>query len=218
MLSGTLLLGFVIAALVVLLIPGPGVLYVVARSIGQGYRAGLASVLGLSVGALVHVAAATAGLSTILLASATAFGVVKALGAGYLIYLGIRTLLERHPSAPMQTPANLSHYRVFADGVVISVFNPKIALFFLAFLPQFILMGEPPGETPGVAPVSTQIFLLGLVYVGLALITDSAYALLAGKLCHCLGGPVMRGPLPKYLSGSLYLGLGITAALTGRRH
>ena len=99
--SGTLLLGFVAVSLVVLLIPGPGVLYVVARSVDQGYRAGLASVLGLSAGALVHVAAATAGLSAILLTSATAFGIVKALGAGYLIYLGIRTLFAGRPTVSM---------------------------------------------------------------------------------------------------------------------
>ena len=103
----TSLMGFVAAALVILLIPGPGVLYIVARSLGQGHRAGLLSVLGLSVGALVHVAAATAGLSAILLASATAFGIVKALGAGYLIYLGMRTLLSPGPTtgmAPMLPP------------------------------------------------------------------------------------------------------------------
>ncbi len=95
MLSGSLLLGFVAAALVVLLIPGPGVLYVVARSTSQGYRAGLVSALGLSAGAFVHVAAAAVGLSAILLASATAFGVVKLLGAGYLVYLGIRALIAK---------------------------------------------------------------------------------------------------------------------------
>ena len=208
--SGTSLLGFVAAALVVLLLPGPGVLYIVARSVGQGYRAGLASVLGLSAGALVHVVAATAGLSTILIASATAFGVVKALGAGYLIYLGLRTLFAVRPAISIESSTPLSLHRLLTDGVVISVFNPKIAVFFLAFLPQFV--------DPGAGPVPRQVFLLGLIYVALALITDSAYALLAGSLRHWLGGRVMQGPWPRYVSGSVYLGLGVSAMLTGRRH
>jgi threonine/homoserine/homoserine lactone efflux protein len=208
--SGTSLLGFVAAALVVLLIPGPGVLYIVARSAGQGHRAGLASVLGLSAGALVHVVAATAGLSTILLTSATAFGIVKALGAAYLIYLGLTTLFAGRPMVSIEAATPLSLYRVLTDGVVVSVFNPKIAVFFLAFLPQFV--------DPGLGPVARQVFLLGLIYVGLALITDGAYALLAGSLRPWLNGRAMQGPLPRYVSGSVYLGLGVNAALTGRQH
>ena len=207
--SGTLLLAFVAAALVVLLIPGPGVLYVVARSVGQGTRAGLASVVGLSLGALVHVAAAAAGLSAILLTSATAFGIVKALGAGYLIYLGVRTLLARRPPAAMAAPPPLPLSRLVTDGVLVSVLNPKIAVFFLAFLPQFV--------EPGRGPLPQQILLLGLLYVALALVTDGAYALLAGSLRHWLSGRVMRGPLPRYVSGSLYLGLGLNAAFVGRQ-
>ena len=208
--SSTSLLGFVAAALVVLLIPGPAVLYIVGRSLSQGHRAGLVSVLGLSVGALVHVAAATAGLSAILLASATAFGLVKALGAGYLIYLGIRTLLARRPPAIVQASSPRPLYRLFTDGVLVSVLNPRIAVFFLAFLPQFV--------EPGRGPVPQQVLLLGLIYVALALVTDSGYAFLAGSLRHLLGGPVMQGPLPRYASGVLYIGLGVSTALTGRRH
>ena len=208
--SSTSLLGFVAAALVLLLIPGPGVLYIVARSLSQGHRAGLVSVLGLSIGALVHVAAATAGLSAILLASATAFGIVKTLGAGYLIYLGIRTLFARGPAASVEASAPRPLYRLFRDGVVVSVLNPKIAVFFLAFLPQFV--------EPSRGPVPQQVLLLGLTYVGLALITDSGYAFLAGSLRHWLGGRVMQGPLPRYASGVVYLGLGVSTALTGRRH
>lgn len=207
--SGTLLLGFVAASLVVLLIPGPGVLYVVARSVGQGHRAGLVSVLGLSAGALVHVAAAAAGLSAILLTSSTAFGIVKALGAGYLIYLGIRTLFARRQTVGMEAPAPLSFYRLFVDGVVVSAFNPKIAVFFLAFLPQFV--------EPSQGSAAQQILLLGLLYVALALITDGTYAMLAGSLRHWLSGRIMQGPLPRYVSGGLYLGLGAYAALADRR-
>ncbi len=206
--SGALLFGFVAAALVVLLIPGPGVLYVVAQSVGQGHRAGLASALGLSAGALVHVAAATAGLSAILLTSATAFGIVKVLGAGYLIYLGIRTLFAGRPTVSTEASTPLSLYRLLTDGVIVSIFNPKIAVFFLAFLPQFV--------DPSRGPVPQQVLLLGLIYVALALITDSAYAFLAGGSRHWLSGLVMQGPLPRYLTGSLYLGLGVNAVLTER--
>ena len=206
---GISLLGFIAAALVLLLTPGPGVMYIVARSIGQGSRAGLVSVLGLSAGALVHVAAAAAGISTILLASATAFGLVKAAGAAYLIYLGIRTLLARGAVASTEVCTPRSSRRLFADGALVSILNPKIALFFLAFLPQFV--------DPGRGPVAQQILLLGLLYVALALVTDSAYALLAGSLRHRLRDRALQGPLPRYISGSVYLGLGVGTALTGRR-
>ncbi len=203
------LLGFVAAALVVLLIPGPGVLYIIARSISQGQRAGLVSVLGLSVGALVHVAAATVGLSAILLTSATAFGVVKALGAAYLIYLGIRTLLMRQSTAGMEASAPRSLYRLFTDGVVVSVLNPKIAVFFLAFLPQFV--------QPSRGPVPPQVLFLGLLYVALALFTDSIYVFMTGRLRLWLGGRVIQGRLPRYASGFVYIGLGVSTALTDRK-
>jgi threonine/homoserine/homoserine lactone efflux protein len=206
---GISLLGFIAAALVLLLTPGPGVMYIVARSIGQGSRAGLVSVLGLAAGALMHVAAAAAGISTILLASATAFGFVKAAGAAYLIYLGIRTLLARGAVGSTEVCTPRSSGRLFADGVLVSVLNPKIALFFLAFLPQFV--------DPARGPVAQQILLLGLLYVALALVTDSAYALLAGSLRHRLRDRALQGPLPRYISGSVYLGLGVGTALTGRR-
>ncbi|MDQ3169107.1 MAG: LysE family translocator [Acidobacteriota bacterium] len=200
---------FVAAALVILLIPGPGVIYIVTRSLGQGRRAGLVSVLGLSAGALVHVAAAAVGLSAILMTSAAAFTVVKLAGAGYLIYLGIRTLVSRAPgtATPHASPRPLR--RLFTEGVLISVLNPKIAVFFLAFLPQFV--------SPGQGAVTQQIVTLGLLYVGLALITDSGYALLAGSLRQLVSDRVTQGPLPRYATGAVYIGLGVTTALGGRR-
>lgn len=204
-----LLSGFLIAALVVLLIPGPGVLYIVTRSLSQGRRAGLVSVLGLSAGALVHVAAATAGLSAILLASATAFGAVKMLGAGYLIYLGVRTLLSANTQLPDDDSDRRSASRLFTDGVVVSVLNPKIAVFFLAFLPQFV------DPTRGAA--AAQLFTLGLLYVMLALLTDGMYAILAASVRHWIDASVMRGPLPRYASGAVYIGLGVTTAISGRK-
>lgn len=204
------LAGFIAAALVVLLIPGPAVLYIITRSLSQGHRAGLVSVLGLSTGALVHVAAATVGLSAILMTSATAFGAIKALGAGYLIYLGVRTLLGRDDGASGDAAAPpLPTRRVFTDGILVSLLNPKIAVFFLAFLPQFV--------DPGRGSAARQVLVLGLLYILLALVTDGAYALLAGSLRHVIGGRAMRGPLPRYASGVLYLGLGVGMALTGRR-
>jgi threonine/homoserine/homoserine lactone efflux protein len=210
--SSTSLLGFIAAALVVLLIPGPGVLYVVARSMSQGQRAGLVSVLGLSTGALVHVAAATAGLSAILLTSATAFGIVKLLGAAYLIFLGLRALVARHNNAAFTTPTPRSLYRLFIQGVVVSVLNPKLAVFFLAFLPQF--------ADPTRGSVSRQVLFLGLLYVALALCTDSAYAMLANRLGTWLrgrGGRVLGGPLPQRASGMVYIGLGVGLALADRK-
>ena len=200
--------GFTIAALVVLLIPGPGVLYIIARSTSQGYRAGLVSVLGLATGALVHVLAATLGLSAILLTSAAAFGVVKILGASYLIYLGVQALLTRHDAASVDIPPPRAMRRLFTDGVIISVLNPKIAVFFLAFLPQFI--------DPAAGSFSQQILFLGCVYVGLAIFTDGSYALLAGRIRHWLGNRLTKGPLPHYASGAVYLGLGVSMALTDR--
>jgi len=206
---GTSLIGFVAASLVVLLIPGPGVIYVTARSLSQGQRAGLVSVLGLSAGALVHVAAATLGLSAILLTSASAFGVVKALGAAYLIYLGIRILLARESGNGRAALSRRSLCRLFADGFLISVLNPKIAIFFLAFLPQFV--------EPDRGPVQQQILLLGLLYVAIAIVTDGTYALLASRLRRWYETVANHRAVPRYASGLVYIGLGVTTALTGRR-
>lgn len=203
-----MLWGFIAAALVILVIPGPGVLYILTRSLGQGQRAGFISVLGLSTGALVHVAAATAGLSAVLVASATGLGVVKMLGGGYLIYLGIRTLAVRPALAGAAALPPSSMSRLFTDGVIVSVLNPKIAIFFLAFLPQFV--------DPGRGAVPRQMLFLGLLYVALALVTDGTYAFLAGRLRHWMTGRVAEGPLPRYATGCAYIGLGISAAVSGR--
>lgn len=208
--SGTSLLGFAAGALVLLLIPGPAVLYIVAQSLDQGRRAGLVSVLGLSVGGLVHVTAATAGLSAILLTSATAFALVKTFGAAYLIYLGIRTLVAQESTEQMEKSSPRSLGRIFTDGVLVSVLSPKSALFFLAFLPQFV--------EPGRGPIPQQVLLLGVVFVIMAFVTDSAYALLAGSLRQRLGEQLVQRPLLRYVRGSIYLGLGVSTALTGRRH
>ncbi len=204
--------GFIAAALVVLLLPGPAVLYIVARSLAQGRRAGLVSVAGLSTGALVHVAAATVGLSAILVASATAFNAVKLLGAAYLIYLGVRAIHAAWLGENTRTPGTLavrSARRLFAEGVLVSVLNPKIAVFFLAFLPQFV--------NPALGAVTRQILFFGLLYVGLALVTDSLYAMLAAQFGRRLAPRMVNSRLPGYASGVLYISLGLGAALSGRR-
>jgi threonine/homoserine/homoserine lactone efflux protein len=203
----TSLLAFVAAALVVLLIPGPGVMYVLARSLSQGQRAGLVSVLGLSAGAFVHVIAATVGLSALLLASAAAFGVVKLLGAAYLIYLGVRAVMSRNVEVEMPAPRSLR--RLFTDGVIVSVLNPKVAVFFLAFLPHF--------TDPSRGSVAVQMFVLGSLYCALAVCTDGAYALLAARLRHWMRGPIARASLPRYASGAVYIGLGVSTALVDQQ-
>jgi threonine/homoserine/homoserine lactone efflux protein len=194
---------------VVLLIPGLGVMYVVTRSVNQGRRASVLSVLGLTTGALVHVFAATLGLSAILLASAAAFGIVKMLGAGYLIFLGVRTLLVREKTSGAADLVALSPRRLYTGGVLVSVFNPKLALFFLAFLPQFVV--------PGRAPIPQQFLLLGLIYIAMALITDSAYALLAASIGSRFSSGVLRGSMLRYVSGGIYLTLGLCTALISRQ-
>jgi threonine/homoserine/homoserine lactone efflux protein len=198
---------FSLAALALLVIPGPSVLYVLTRSVEQGRRAGLVSVLGLHTGSVVHVAAAATGLSALLLASATLFDAVKLAGAGYLIYLGITRLLNRDGSEQTTLePASLR--RVYSQGVVVNVLNPKTALFFVAFLPQFVV--------PGRGPVALQVVVLGLLFIALGLMSDSTYALIAGTLARRVRARARRvGRRPKW-SGLLLIGLGIVAA-TARR-
>lgn len=209
MMDGVILLQFIAVSLVVLLIPGPGVLYVVARSLSQGQRAGLISVLGLSVGALIHVAAATIGLSAILLSSATLFGFIKYLGAAYLIYLGINALMSNQSATDIALLDKQTFVRIFIDGFIVSVLNPKIAIFFMAYLPQFVVSTT--------VEISSQILVLGLIYVALAILTDGCYALFAGFVRGRLVGHMMSSYWPSCFSGWLYIGLGVNTALTGYR-
>ena len=195
---------FAVAALALLAIPGPAVLYVVVQSAEQGRRAGLASVAGIHLGTLVHVVGATVGLSALIVASAVAFSVVKYAGAVYLVYLGVRKLLERDGRVVFERRTE-SLRRAFARGIVVNVLNPKTALFFLAFLPQFIDADR--------GPVWSQALVLGLVFVGLGLVSDSLYALAAGSAAGVLR---RRRRVMRYGSGIVYIGLGATAALAKR--
>jgi threonine/homoserine/homoserine lactone efflux protein len=191
---------FVPAALVLLAIPGPAVLYVVATSVEGGRRNGLLSVAGIHLGSLVHVAAAVAGLSALIVSSAIAFSTVKYVGAAYLILVGIRKWLERdEPAAPVLRAAR-SGRRIFTQGVVVNVLNPKTALFFLAFLPQFVDRDR---------TVWTQVAVLGLLWVLLGLASDGTWALAGGTVGEFLR---RRRRAVRYASGGIFVGLGATAA------
>jgi threonine/homoserine/homoserine lactone efflux protein len=195
---------FCLAALALLLIPGPAVLYVVVQSAERGRRVGLASVAGIHLGSLVHVAAATAGLSALIVASDAAFSTVKYAGAGYLVFLGVRRLLES--DAPTKAPERTRMLRrAFLRGAVVNVLNPKTALFFLAFLPQFV-----DADRGG---VWSQALVLGLVFVALGLVSDSLYALAAGTIAGVLR---RKRRLLRFGSGAMYIGLGAAAALAKR--
>lgn len=202
----TLLL-FAAAALAMLLIPGPSVLYIVTRSVAQGRGAGLVSVLGIHVGSAVHVAAAVFGLSALLASSATAFTIVKYLGVAYLVWLGIQQLRSRSYETEPERAAPASARRTFSEGVVVNVLNPKTAIFFLAFLPQF--------TDPARGPVWLQLAVLGACFIGLGMITDGAYALTAGTLAGRLRRTLRARRRLNRASGAVYLGMGLTAALTG---
>ncbi|MEK7327462.1 MAG: LysE family translocator [Chloroflexota bacterium] len=204
MLEPTKLPLFLIASLILLLTPGPAVLYIIARSVDQGRLAGLVSVLSIEIGNFFHVLAATFGLSAILLSSATAFAVVKYLGAAYLIYLGIRKLLSREEAGNVTTVEAQSHRRTFSQGVLVAVLNPKTALFFFAFLPQFA------DSTRG--PIAPQMFVLGCIFVAMAIFSDGLYALLAGTAGQWLKGNRRFLQAERYIAGSVYIGLGVTAA------
>lgn len=198
---------FSLAALAILAVPGPAVIYIVTRSIDQGRGAGLASVAGIHVGTLFHLTLATLGLSAILVSSATAFTVVKVVGALYLIVIGIRTLLGRADEADTDPQRPLRRRRDFAEGVVVNVFNPKTALFFLAFLPQFI--------DPSHGQAALQILVLGFTFIFLGLITDSAWALAAGSARETLRDSRRWVGVQRYVSGSIFVILGVATALTG---
>jgi threonine/homoserine/homoserine lactone efflux protein len=199
---------FCAASLALAVVPGPAVLYIVAQSVHGGRRAGVVSALGIASGGLVHVLAAVIGLSAILAASAEAFTAVKLLGAAYLVYLGIRTLLGRDDRIGGRA-AEPTLARTYRQGIVVNVLNPKTALFFLAFLPQFV---DPDGSTRG------QLAALGAIFVVIALTSDLVWALVAGT-----AGAVLRRSrtflrVQRYVSGTIFVGLGALAATTSRSH
>lgn len=198
---------FITAALILVLMPGPNTLYIITRSVQQGRKAGIVSSLGIQVGTLFHIAAAAFGVSALLLSSALAFNIVKYVGAAYLVYLGIKTLLTREEIVKKEKVEEKSLSRTFYQGILVHVLNPKSALFFFAFLPQFIDVKR--GSMVG------QILFLGAILIVLGTLSDSTYALLAGSIGNLLRGNPRFFRIQRYFAGSVYFGLGTMTALTG---
>lgn len=199
---------FLLAGFLLAVTPGPAVLYLVARSVDQGRRAGVVSCLGVFSATLVHITAAALGLSALMLSSALLFSLVKYAGAAYLLFLGVQTLLRPVPGvAETPPPAPLS--RVWMDGFLVNLLNPKTTLFFLAFLPQFVdpALGNPTG----------QVVVLGLTFGVMALGTDLTWALVAGSLGQVVRRSVGFRKAQKLVSGGVYLMLGAFAALASQR-
>src|SRR6266545_894252 len=200
---------YVVTATIVLIIPGPAVLFVVSQGIRHGRRVGVTAVLGIHMGTLFQVIGAVAGLSWVLLSSSAAFMVVKYAGAAYLVYLGVRKLLNGDEAEIVTAAPAKSTARLFREGALVNVLNPKLALFFLAFLPQFV--------DPARGAIPLQVAIFGLTFTLIGLCTDSAYALLAGSV-----GPWLRRSTrflrgERYVVGSMFVGLGVVAALTPGR-
>ncbi|MEV0619404.1 LysE family translocator [Nonomuraea sp. NPDC050404] len=190
------------ASLTLVLIPGPNHLYIAARGLAQGRAAGLASAFGVETGTLVHIAAAAAGLSYVIAQSATLFAIIKWAGVAYLVYLGIRAFTGKDAEAGSPIPQPLG--KVYLEGVLVNLLNPKMALFFLAFLPHFV---DPDAGSPAL-----QVTLFGLTLLVLGLISDLVYAFTAGALA----GRLSRGATTlRYVSGVVYLGLGVATAFAG---
>lgn len=198
---------FLAAGIVLVVIPGPNILYIVARGVHQGRAAGLVSALGVETATLIHVAAATLGLSAILASSATAFSIVKYAGAAYLIYLGARTLMRREDGEAASAPAPMALGQIYRQGVIVNALNPKTALFFLAFLPQFV--------DPARGSVATQTLVLGCLLAMLGLANDIVYALAAGRAGAWLKGNGRYKAVERRVSGLVYIGLGVTTAFAG---
>jgi threonine/homoserine/homoserine lactone efflux protein len=198
---------FCLASVLLAVVPGPAVTYIVTQSVDKGRRAGLTSALGVASGGLVHVAAATAGLSAVIASSATAFTTVKLVGAVYLVVVGVRRILSKDPDGEIEVqPAPLR--QLYAQGVVVNVFNPKTALFFLAFLPQFVDADK--------GSVALQVGLLGITFALIAFASDAMYALLASFLAGKLRRTGTGAKIRRFISGGIFIVLGVTAATAHR--
>jgi threonine/homoserine/homoserine lactone efflux protein len=200
---------FAAAALALLVIPGPAVLFIVAQSVSHGRTAGLFSVLGVHAGSVVHVAAATVGLSSLLLSSAEAYTAVRYAGAVYLVWLGARRILGRDRGKAVEAGGEGSRVRLMRQGFVVNVLNPKTALFFFAFLPQFV--------EPSAGSVAVQTAAFGLVFILLGLVTDSLWALAAGAAGGRLRRSASFARAERFVSGAVLVGLGVATAVSGSR-
>jgi threonine/homoserine/homoserine lactone efflux protein len=198
------LISFAVASVALLVIPGPAVIYIVNRSVADGRQIGLAAVVGLELGTFMHVLAATVGLSAILATSENAFNVVKYLGASYLVLIGLRTL-TRKPEAISTSASSMTQSQAFRQGFIINTLNPKIALFFLSFLPQFI--------DPNISSNARQSLILGSVFVLCGFVIDGIYALTASSLREVLVKGKALSFIQQYVAGVVFVLLGAAAAL-----
>ena len=197
---------FAAASLAVAVVPGPSVIYVVTRSMDGGRTAGMVSVLGIHTGTLIHVGAAALGLSALLMTSALAFNTVKYAGAAYLIYLGIRRLASTQPSTGREEMGSASLLRVYGQGVLVNALNPKTALFFFAFMPQFL---DPAGGS-----LVVQVLTLGFLFIGITFLSDGVYALAAATFGGWLRSSTFYRRAERFVAGGVLVGLGLTAALS----
>ena len=191
---------FLIASVILAVTPGPGVLYIVTRSLTQGRRFGLASVAGVALGNLGNAVGASIGLAAVFAVSALAFTVVKYLGALYLIHLGLQAIRAGRPEGDLAIPEPASLRRIFRDGFIVALLNPKTAVFFAAFLPQFM-----HAESPTIV----QSLTLGSVFVAIAAVTDTGYGLAAGALAPVLTRARGVRALGRHVTGGSFIGLGI---------
>ena len=198
-----------LASLALVVIPGPAVIYILTRSVSQGRKAGLVSAIGVNLGSSVHVLAAVAGLTVLLANSAAAYTLIKWAGVAYLAWIGVRTLLKHDTefSQPQLEPTALR--RIFIQGVLVNMLNPKVAIFFLAFLPQFVDADAPHA--------TMQTLVLGMTLVTIGLITDSLYALAGGSVGEALRRRPSFARVTRFVAGSVYLALAGIAAITGTR-
>jgi len=201
------LLAFFIAAALLALTPGPGIAYVVARTVAGGRQEGLASCLGTGLGGMLHVLAAALGLSVLLAQSALAFSLMKYVGAAYLIYLGVRLLMQKTPEGDLKPVSAQGARRAFAEGILVEALNVKTALFFLAFLSQFTTPAE---------PLLIQLVLLGSICVALNTLVDVMAVLGAQRLLNSGLGRAARARLMTRASGVTMIGLGAWLALSKR--
>lgn len=200
---------FLITAIVLIVTPGPDMLYVIARSLGQGRTAGIVSVLGICVGLLIHTLAAAIGLSTLLMTSALAYNVVKYAGAVYLVYLGIRMLLSRQEISLRGRLQKASLAKIFSQGILSSILNPKIALFFLAFLPQFV--------EPSQGRVGLQIIHLGTIFVTMGILWLMLVALLTSYAGDWLRNRSSFVRFQQWFTGGILISLGARLAVPEQR-
>ena len=201
---------FALTALMLNLTPGNDMLYVIARSTSQGSKAGIVSSLGIMAGCMVHIIAAMAGLSAIIASSSLAFDIIKYMGAAYLIYLGLRSLFSKKQSLAIQTSLRkLSYKKIFWQGVLTNVLNPKVALFFLAFLPQFIDISK--------ENTAWQILFLGIWFDIGGTLVNIIVSLLFGKIGQLLSKSVAFVQWQQRITGTLLIALGIKVALSSRR-